>query len=189
MAFRESALTILGEDAVERYYSWQYFGPHERVAIGAERGSALVGFCFAGKFRGSMSGFLSRNRAFLLWRLIRRPGLLGRHLVRSRIRAVVGLLLRGRKRPMLSGAHRTPDSFGILAIAVDPDEQRTGAGKLMMDFCEEAARAKGACRMHLTVNPQNTRAIRFYERIGWVKEFTEAGWQGRMAKQLRPTQS
>ena len=67
-AFPKSAITAFGHEAVRRYYSWQLLGPHDAVAVGAVSGQELVGFCFAGLFNGSTSGFLRKHRAFLLGR-------------------------------------------------------------------------------------------------------------------------
>lgn len=58
-AFPDSALTKLGSEAVRRYYLWLLIGPHDAVNVGAfDLENVLVGFCFGGKFRGALSGFL-----------------------------------------------------------------------------------------------------------------------------------
>src|SRR5438445_9792591 len=85
LAFPHSALAKLGSEAVRRYYEWQLHGPHEVVASGAFINSECVGFCFSGVFRGATSGFLKRNRTYLIKRVVTHPWLLTNGLVRSRL--------------------------------------------------------------------------------------------------------
>jgi hypothetical protein len=40
--------------------------------------------------------------------------------------------------------------------------------------------------MHLTVSPSNEKAIRFYEKLGWVRETDNGTWRGLMSKHLLP---
>lgn len=53
-----------------------------------------------------------------------------------------------------------------------------------MERSEAIAREKGFSEMDLTVNPQNEKAIRFYERLGWEKVVNEGRWTGLMRKRL-----
>jgi len=76
-------------------------------------------------------------------------------------------------------------SYGILSIAIDPHYQGLGIGKMLMERAEAIAKEKGFCEMDLTVEPQNERTIRFYERLGWEKVINENGWSGRMRKRLK----
>ncbi len=66
-AFPKSALTMLGTEAVRRYYEWQLLGPHESISLGAFLGPEVVGFCVGGIFRGAMisvaSGMVARRHA------------------------------------------------------------------------------------------------------------------------------
>jgi len=62
LAFPDSALSMLGTEAVRRYYEWQLVGPHEVTAISAYINTELVGFCFGGMFRGALSGFVRNNQ-------------------------------------------------------------------------------------------------------------------------------
>jgi hypothetical protein len=78
-AFPKSALSRLGKGAVRRYYYWLLTGPHpDSFTIGAWQGEQLAGFCFGGKFRGALSGFLRKNRAYLAWRVLTHPWLIRR---------------------------------------------------------------------------------------------------------------
>jgi len=185
-AFPKSAITAFGPEAVRRYYSWQLLGPHDAVAVGAESGQELVGFCFAGLFNGSTSGFLRKHRGFLLGRLLVRPWLAGNELIRTRIRTGLRLLWRLGRRPLPSPPRSAAKSFGILSIAVSPRHQGSGIGKMLMLHCEAAAREMGLTQMHLTVDPANTRAVTVYERLGWIRAEEGVRWKGKMVKKLCP---
>jgi len=187
-AFPQSALTALGSEAVRRYYEWLFVGPHSAVALGAWLKSDLVGFCFGGIFRGAMSGFIRKNRAFLACRVLTHPWL----IVSPRFHEVLPSTLRVLRpfsRPKVGSSvagHTAPGSFGILAIAVDPRSRRLGAGRLLMEHSEEAARQGGFGQMHLTVRPENAQAILFYESLGWERVSHEQPWSGFMEKVLAP---
>jgi ribosomal protein S18 acetylase RimI-like enzyme len=180
---------MLGPEAVRRYYAWQLSGPHEVVALGARSDGVLVGFCFAGIFKGAMSGFIHHNRAYLLWRMAGRPDLLLRPEFRSRIGTGLKILSKVFRRR--SGAKRSEATFksrpfGILSIAVAPGVQGSGVATELERTCTAMARRMGYSEMGLTVAPSNIRAIRFYERNGWTKIVSGMRWEGRMRKPIQP---
>ena len=163
-AFPHSALGKLGHETVRRYYDWQLTGPHDVVAIGAFSGDLLVGFCFGGVFRGAASGFIRTNRGFLAGRLLRQPWLLGDPLFRNRAKTGARALGGSARRSVGPAENNT---FGILSIAVDPLDLRSGVGRMLMGEMERDAQKRGAVMMHLTVAVSNVSAIRFYESLGW----------------------
>lgn len=57
------------------------------------------------------------------------------------------------------------------AMYAHPDARGTGAAKALVDAAVTDARASGVTRVNLWVNPENARARRFYEQLG----FREAG--------------
>ena len=185
-AFRTSALTQLGAGAVRRYYVWQLTGPHDVVALGAWLDGELRGYCFGGVFRGATSGFVRRNRGFLVGCVLCRPWLVLSAGVSRRMMDSLRLL-----RPSKRTAAPTPKEtaqgkpFGILAIAVDPDYQGHGIGRVLMERSEAAAREAGFTQLHLTVHPDNEQPIGFYERPGFRKVHEGGGWRGLMRKDLR----
>ena len=179
-AFPKSALTLLGAEAVRRYYTWQLLGPHDVTPSGAFIGSNLVGFSFSGVFRGATSGFLKRNRAYLIMRVLSHPWLITNPLIRERLRLGARILGRTKRDGKPAGEQRR--SFGILSIAVDPSVQGSGVGQMLMRNAETAARTLGFNQMHLTVNPDNDQAVRFYEKLNWNKFQTVDGWTGSMRK-------
>ncbi len=195
-AFPHRAMSALGEDVLVRYYTWLMDDTHrEAQCIGAFADSTLVGFCFGGRYNGAMTGFLQRNRNFLIAKVISRPWLLvTNELFYSRI----GMALRILK-PATNANRRTLSSeesaaraaylrgFGILAIAVDPTTQGRGVGKLLMASAEAEARRRHIDYMNLSVDMDNAQAIRFYEHLGWVKVMSDSSWSGEMRKSLKPS--
>lgn len=67
--------------------------------------------------------------------------------------------------------HRPDPSVGeVLAIYVDPPEQRRGAGWALMDAAVVALRAGGAGEIRLWVLAENRPSHRFYERYGFAAD-------------------
>ncbi len=187
VAFPDSALTMLGIEAVRRYYEWQLTGPHEAIPLGAFTNAELMGFCFGGVFRGAMSGFLHKNHIFLTGRVLTHPWLVTNSIFRERLAAGVRILKRlGRpKASVPPSKNQIGKSFGILSIAVHPRCQGLGVGKLLMKESEEVACQRGFREMDLTVHPDNHQAFRFYESLDWEKISNNGVWNGGMRKFLR----
>ena len=183
-AFPDSAITKLGSTAVERYYAWLMDDVHDATNLVAVNQGKIVGFVFAGTFKGATSGFLRRNRVRLLLSVLRRPTLLRDDLFRDRLSAGIDIL-RGKKRTQLSPSIVHP-GFGILAIAVNRSVRGAGTATLLMDHAEEAARARGVSGMLLTVALTNARAIAFYEKLGW-KTVESDSRAATMIKDFTPT--
>lgn len=190
-AFPTSALTKLGTEAVRRYYLWQLTAPtHETYATGAWLESRLAGFCFGGHQPTMFSGFWAANRGYLLWRLLTHPHLLGNPMFRERLGGAVQALLRTVRRAKASQRTASPAApavklpYDILSIAVDPQLQGAGVGKILMVRAEEEARSNGYHAMTLCVRTDNDQAIRFYERLGWECCKQNGAWLGRMEKWL-----
>jgi ribosomal protein S18 acetylase RimI-like enzyme len=182
-AFPQSALSRLGPAIVARYYGWQLLGPHDCVAVVALEGARIRAFCIGGAFRGALSGFLRKHRRTIALRMLSHPWLLGNEIVRDRM---LSRLRRIRQREPKSGglSDSRRETFGILAIAVDPEYQRSGLGRLLMDEMEREARTRDFDDMGLTVHIDNVGAVRFYERLGWRKVTARGRWNGRMTKSL-----
>lgn len=184
-AFPSSVLTQLGQGVVRRYYAWQLNGPHDGEGFGAFVGERLAGFCFGGIFRDSTRGFLRHNLGSIALAVATHPRVLTHPRFRDRLRYGRRALRRprqhasGRPRPA-----RSDKPYGILSIATDPEAQGRGIGGLLMAAHEEAALRRGFRTMRLTVDADNTQAIRFYTRRGWQKVPSDAEWTGKMEKSL-----
>lgn len=186
-AFEGRALAALGHEAVRRYYHSQLTGPHDAIYLGAFQTDSLVGFCFAGVFRGSLSLFLREHKWFLVWRVLTHPWLIFSSFFRERILLALRVLrfVRVKSAVFPQLVHRITKSFGILAIAVDPSCQGAGVGRQLMQISEKIARQRGFEQMHLTVDVKNIGAIKFYEGLGWQKVVADdAVWHGSMLKKL-----
>lgn len=184
-AFTDSVLTKLGNEPIRLYYEWQLTGPHDCYAIGVfDQDNTLLGFCFSGVFRGSLSGFLQQNRKILVRYILTHPWLITNPLVLDRINIALRIF---RKKPPKIPLLKKEQirSFGILSIAVDPDRQGFGIGKIIMELVEKEAFIKGFSQMHLTVHPTNVGAVAFYEHCGWLKKNNQSGnWTGSMIKPI-----
>lgn len=184
-AFPDSGLTVFGSEAVRRYYRWLLEGPHDALLMGVRDGDRLLGFCAAGVFRGAMSGFLRANRAYLALTILRHPRLLASPLIQDRAREAVKVTLRFSRvfRAVKRGPAPQPQ-FGVLAIATDPTQTGRGVARALIAEAEQRARRLGHTRMVLTVHPENVRAIRVYEGMGWNRTMTSAPWAGAMHRDL-----
>ncbi|PID56185.1 ribosomal-protein-alanine N-acetyltransferase [candidate division KSB3 bacterium] len=59
------------------------------------------------------------------------------------------------------------DEIHILHIAVDPEHQHRGLGKLLLDFAADFGRRHGACCMILEVRVSNAKAQGLYRKLGF----------------------
>jgi len=185
-AFPDSALTRLGKEAVNRYYQWQLTGPHDCMAMGAyTEAGQMKGFVFGGTFHGSLSGFVSKNRWYLIGQVLLRPWMIANPIFYEKIVLGVRTLMpRNKKNGIKNSSQSPPKSFGILAIAVDPDDQGSGVGKALMQNAESEAKQRHFTQMGLTVHPSNMQAVRFYERLNWKRIVMDGIWSGKMVKDL-----
>lgn len=186
LAFPHSAWSRLGRSVVERYYLWHLLGPHPIVrAMGAFADGELAGYCVSGVFKGSTSGFLSKNRFHLLLKVLTKPWLILNAEFIGKMRSGAKILKRASTRELETAPKKSREpSYGILAIAVSPSHQSLGIGKLLMDDAEKAAVDMHYHQMDLTVNPSNVDAVRFYERLGWQRFAENDTWTGMMIKPI-----
>ena len=195
-SFDDRALSQLGKTAIKRYYDWLLMGfPDNYPICATSEDDQIAGFCFAGDYSGSFTGFLKRHRCFLISRVLLRPWLIFNPLIRKQsnlaLRTLLRLLRTKNKTRALSShpkdqvkQARSFQSYGILAIAVNPNYQRQGVGQALMDAAETKAIADGYQHMHLSVHPDNFPAVRFYQKLGWQKKPPDENWSGKMTKNL-----
>lgn len=55
-------------------------------------------------------------------------------------------------------------------LAVAPEQQRSGLGRLMVDEAERKLRALGCPKINLQVRTTNRAVIAFYQRLGFVAD-------------------
>ena len=58
----------------------------------------------------------------------------------------------------------------VYYVAVDPDAQRKGFGRVIMDAAEEWLRRQGVVKAMLMVRPDNTQVQTFYETLGYDEQ-------------------
>jgi ribosomal protein S18 acetylase RimI-like enzyme/phenylpyruvate tautomerase PptA (4-oxalocrotonate tautomerase family) len=58
----------------------------------------------------------------------------------------------------------------IYYLAVDPDYQRRGIGRHMMEHAEAALKKRGCPKINLQVRTSNPAVISFYEHLGYTKD-------------------
>lgn len=66
-------------------------------------------------------------------------------------------------------AYAAEDSLYIDTVAVSPTQQRTGAGRALLQFAEREARSRGFDAITLCTNLAMTENQVFYPRIGYVE--------------------
>ena len=188
-AFPDSALTALGDRTLRRYYHWLLTGPHDAFMIGIWDKDSLEGFSFGGVFRGALTGFIKKNKWYLIRQVLFRPWIVFKFQEAIDMSLMI-LRFRPFQKPKKNiitkpALVKPIPSFGILAIAVHPDHQGKGLGKKMLNKSEKMAIEYKFKRMNLTVHTKNEQAIGFYENLGWQKQAEPNSlWQGKMEKRL-----
>lgn len=69
-----------------------------------------------------------------------------------------------------------PDVAHLLVIAVARSVQRQGLGTKLLAWCESQARARGTDGVLLEVRPSNEKALKFYERLGYLQIGVRRGY-------------
>lgn len=64
---------------------------------------------------------------------------------------------------------RAVDEIHLLVIGIAPAFQRTGRGRVLLEFVTAQAREVGMTRMLLEVRPSNVGAIAFYKSAGFAE--------------------
>lgn len=62
-----------------------------------------------------------------------------------------------------------PTQGYVYSIGVASDYQRKGIGKLLLESFQESIHSYGANTVYLTTTPENTKALSFYEHMGFNK--------------------
>ena len=196
-SFSDRALTQLGIGAISRYYAWLLSGfPDTHPICVVTDHDEIAGFCFAGHYSGSFSGFLRTHKKYLVLSLIKRPWKFFNPVVREQvllaIRTIKNMMKSQKttlvKPPIPNVSQHKPtiqSSWGILSIAVNPVFQKQGVGRILMEAVENHASSIGYSRLHLSVHPENKTAVDFYKRLGWGEQTHVGTWQGLMEKRIK----
>lgn len=164
-AFKGFFLTELGNNFLQLYYS-SYFKEPSAVLLVAEKEGEVVGFSSAAS---SSAGFNTR----LVKNDFMKYALRGCVIALSKPKALFNL--------SKNWSHRDPsvmdkgDYAELMSIAVSPNVQGGGIGKLLIQETEEMVKNLSASRFSLTTDYYNNEAtIAFYKRCGYevMYEFT-----------------
>ncbi|MFT9846786.1 GNAT family N-acetyltransferase [Aneurinibacillus sp. REN35] len=63
--------------------------------------------------------------------------------------------------------YKEPDMVYIFGYYVRPDKQGKGYGKIFFDYLFDMMRKDGFEKTSLTVDPDNTAAVKLYEKLGY----------------------
>ncbi|HBI03209.1 MAG TPA: hypothetical protein DDY49_04155 [Paenibacillaceae bacterium] len=180
-AFKDYFLTNLGDKFLFRFYK-EFLEDKDTIAIGAYVQEKLVGFILCSKNKNHvMDKFYQKNFWFIIRNVIIQTLKMNKIIISgliSRFKLGIGviksLLFPNNIQPdanntEISTAHNTR----LLSIAVLPQYQGTGASKGMMSFFHNYLMEDNVNAVGLSVKKENTRAIKFYEKMGWQVEKKE----------------
>lgn len=83
--------------------------------------------------------------------------------------------LHGRVCSLVGSSEASFAKFRLLSISVNPSSQSSGVGSAMLTFFEERLREMNVDYYGLSVKGDNTNAIRFYEKNGFIEEKEDMG--------------
>jgi ribosomal-protein-alanine N-acetyltransferase len=64
----------------------------------------------------------------------------------------------------------------LILLAVEPESQRRGIGRRMVEWLLESARVAGMTSVHVELRATNTRAFAFYRALGFAETFRVPGY-------------
>ena len=79
----------------------------------------------------------------------------------------------------------SPEMARLYSLAVDPAHEGCGIGPLLLQACEEAARAHGRAQLRLEVHENNERAISLYRKEGYAEFGRRVGYYKDLGDALR----
>lgn len=179
-AFPKSVTSLLGEKVVASMLQWYLSGPNKFLFYVEENGK-VTGYC--GGFLmdgsdayGSGSGMTQFGFNQAAGAFARKPWLLLHPEVRKKYKFILTNVARKlglkKEQPMAITAPKPknePLTAGLVVIGVIPNLQQKGLGTLLQQEFERKSIEMGAKRLSLSVRKQNEKAIRSYNRNGYVK--------------------
>jgi len=186
-AFPRMAVSRLGRNAAQRYYESVLTGPYTVAGFGAFEGEKLQGYVFVGTRHTAARIFVRRNLLYLARCLAVRPWMLKDPFILGRISAAAQMVL-GVFRTKTGDVQTDPRSPGsshvycLQYIALDQACRGRGLGATLLESCVTLSCLEASEGIFLSVYLDNARAIRLYERMGWLKHPSVEEWQGFMFK-------
>lgn len=157
-AFDGFFLTSLGEKFLKLYYD-SVRSCDDGVLLKCERDGEVIGFCAAALLSAGFNKRLIKSR-------LADYVLIGFRLMFSRPKALWHLFQNFTKENANVGD--TGDYAELLSIGVDPQIQRSGAGKQMLQALEKEIKDRNGKKLSLTTDySDNDKAIGFYHALGY----------------------
>jgi len=157
-AFGGFFLTSLGKPFLRLYYD-SVRTSSDGVLLKCERDGQLIGFCSAALLSAGFNKRLVKHR-------LAEYLLMGARLLFTRPKAILRLFRNFSKEDANAGD--TGDYAELFSIGVDPNVQRSGAGKLLLQTLESIVKEKGGKKLSLTTDYyDNEKAIGFYHALGY----------------------
>ena len=157
-AFKGFFLTELGSSFLQLYYS-SYFMESTAVLLVAENYGEVVGFSSATSLSAGFNTKLVKKNFF-------RYALKGCVIAFSKPKALINLAKNWSHRD--SSVVDNGEYAELMSIAVSPDTQGGGIGKLLIQETEEIMKSLGANKFSLTTDFYNNEStIAFYKRCGY----------------------
>lgn len=164
-AFKGFFLTELGSSFLQLYYS-SYFKEPSAVLLVAEKDGGIVGFSSATSLSTGFNTRLVKKNFF-------RYALRGCMITLTKPKALVNLVKNWSHRD--SSVVDNGNYAELMSIAVSPNAQGGGIGKLLIQETEEVMKCISAHRFSLTTDYYNNEStIAFYKKCGYevMYEFT-----------------
>jgi len=160
-AFTKEHFTAFFPDELLRKYLLKLIEANE-YNIGAYNSEGIMtGFIIAGtKSDIVIKQFTSANLLTIFWQLMKHPFFL--------IEKIVDLILRFTRSKNIS-----KEQVRLYLFEIDRPYQGEGLGKELLEYFENLLLSKQIFSFGLSVRKKNRRAVNFYERNGFKKEFSD----------------
>lgn len=157
-AFKEFFLTSLGSRFLALYYRSVLNNPHGILLV-SDNGEGVIGFCAGTLFSAGFNSNLIKTN-FSAYALE------GMKLLFTNPVSLWHLFKNFSKED--SNAGDQGEYAELLSIGVEPNVQRSGAGKAMLLALEEEVKKRGGMQLSLTTDyNDNDKAIGFYHSLGY----------------------
>jgi ribosomal protein S18 acetylase RimI-like enzyme len=181
-AFPNSTLTKVGKKCVIKYYEWQFtdIAKYNKLiyAYGIVEKNHLLAYTIFGKPRIALFGFIKNNKQFLFIYTLKVLLSLDRKQFKAIIKGVkiyiYNTFFKSQKNSIQKNTYEE-NSIGLQVIASSKEYNGLGFGKALMDKMEQIAKENKFVMIKLSVDSKNYNAIKFYEKLGYVKEIDRNG--------------
>jgi ribosomal protein S18 acetylase RimI-like enzyme len=193
-AFPNSTLTKFGKKCVIKYYEWQFtdISKYNKLiyAYGIVEKDHLLAYTIFGKPRIALFGFIKNNKQFLFIYTLKVLLSLDRKQLKAIAKGIkiyiINTFFKFKKRNNNNKNNHVENRIGLQAIATIKEYNGLGFGKTLMDKMEQIAKENKFAMINLSVDSKNYNAIKFYEKLGYVKDKDRNGqWvKNQMIKEI-----